>query len=80
MDIDFTAYYRLHNSAFKYADRMQVYETSHTKELPFFRLPEKTDLKVMASTTQSSTNASTTYDIMLINNEYTQKTRTLYWR
>lgn len=78
--LDFTAYFRMFQKAWRYRDRITTHNQSIQKELPYIKVPEKTDIKIMVSALLGTSTASATYDIILINNEYLQKTRTLYWR
>ena len=79
-DIDFTAYVREQNGVFRYVERMQIFESSYQKDLPYMRIPEKTDMKVMGATSQAQGNGSVTYDLILINNDFLNKMRRLNWR
>ena len=79
-DIDFTAYVREENKVFRYVERMQIFESSYAKELPYMRIPEKTDMKVMGATSVAQGNGSVTYDLILINNDFLNKMRRLNWR
>lgn len=79
-DIDFTAYTREEDEVFRYMERLQVFERSYQKELPYMRVPEKTDLKVMGASAKTNSNGSVTYDVILLNNDFLQKFRPLAWR
>ena len=79
-DIDFIAYTRENMGIWRYQDRISVYESTFYKEMPYMRIPEKTDMKVLGATQSGTSNASTTYDMILINNEYLKKMRQLKWR
>lgn len=79
-DIDFIAYTRESGGVWRYQDRISVYEATFQKDMPYMRIPEYTDMKVLGATQVGTTNASTTYDLILINNEYLKKMRTLKWR
>lgn len=79
-DIDFTAYGREQNKVFRYMERIQVFETSHQKELPYLKIPSKTDIKVLGASAKNNSNGSITYDLILLNNDYLQKMRRLNWR
>jgi hypothetical protein len=78
--VDLIAYIRLFNGVWRYQDRMTLSNGTHKKGLPYSPFPEKSDLKVMARTAQTSTNASVSYTITLINNNYINKFRRLAWR
>lgn len=79
-DIDFTAYIKEFGGVWRYVERMQIFESSYLKELPYMKVPSKTDMKVMGATSVAQGNGSVTYDLMLINNDFLQKIRTLAWR
>lgn len=49
-------------------------------ELPFIRIPERTDLKVLGASAKTGSNGSVTYDLILLNNDFLQKFRPLSWR
>ena len=79
-DIDFTAYIREKDKVFRYVERMALYQTSFKKDLPFIRIPEFADIKVMGATQNANYNGTTIYDLTLVSKDYLNKIRRLDFR
>lgn len=79
-DVDFTMYRRSQGKVWRYIDRLQVYQNSFSKEMPYLKFNEMDDLKIMGISSKNTSNGSITYDLIILNNEYLNKTRLLAWR
>jgi len=79
-DVDMVAYARVAGGVFKYQERMFNFESSNQKILPWLRFPEGYDFKVEAITSQGTVDGSVSYDIVLLHNDYINKTRPLSFR
>ena len=67
-DVQIFFKFRLFGKIFRLAETFGLYQSSYEAERPYLMFPEKTDVKVVATSSSSGTDVSAQFGVLLIKN------------